>query len=543
MKAIKFITAMASLVFASTGYSEINFTSQADRVLIKEDYLILANEPGLITCPNVNCDIPVDLKAFRKEEDKYIPVSSINSSIMNSSNHTLYQYNDKIINSYSTRRQLAQGGTFKTHLKSFDFSSPENPSLLANLEFGGSLLASNLNNNRLVNLSRDTIENNNSNSFGECSSLRYLSGSKRNNSDSFLLRIIDTPLENIKESRQNCLILEGNGIKNSAIKSTKNSIYITFLDDHLKRYVIRYKNENGSFIFDNKIALDDDVFSKHLGNYIQESEDTLMILGNYKFYKNTQAGIKVFDLVDNEIIISSETNISLTTSEDLQSSITSSSEAINNYWPIAVLSNEAKNENQLYNVDITNPSTPYAASSISIPGNIERIIPMPNNLLSVYTRQLKFLPVTSLSIIDISNTQKSHLVYSELLTEDFTHQPLAIVDKLTQNSLFKNQHSGKLVIPLEKTLDSPFSMDTSLAGSNSERDVPSKRQIDLISVDFFKHDHCIATNKSCWIAEKLQTDTIILPYEGDEPSRARLFINNKGYYYVLGKKIQFFPYQ
>ena len=534
---------MASLVFASTSYSEIDFTSQADRVLIKEDYLILANEPGLITCPNTNCDIPVDLKAFRKEEDKYIPVSSINSSIMNSSNHTLYQYNDKIINSYSTRRQLAQGAAFKTHLKSFDFSSPENPSLLANLEFGGSLLASNLNNDRLVNLSIDTIENNNSNSLGECSSLRYLLDSKRNNSDSFLLRIIDTPLKKIKESRQNCLILEGNGIKNSAIKSTKNSIYITFLDDYLKRHVIRYKNENGNLIFDNKIALEDDVFSKNLGDYIQESENTLMILGDYKFYKNTQAGIKIFDLVDNEIIISSEINMPLTTNENLKSSITSSSEVINNHWPIAVLSNETENENQLYNVDITSPSAPYVASSISIPGNIERIIPMPNNLLSVYASQLKFVPATSLSIIDVSNTKKSHLVYSESLTEGFTHQPLAIVDEPTQSSFFKDQHSGRLVTPLENTLDSPFSMDTSLAGSDSERDVPSKRQIDIITIDLLKYDHCIPTNKSCWIAEKLQTDTIILPYESDEPSRARTFINNKGYYYVLGKEIQFFPYQ
>lgn len=548
MKPKKLTTLIASLTFTLSSYSKVDPQKHfpEDRVIIKGEYLILADEPGLINCPNLNCDIPVDLKTFRKEESKYIPISSITSSKLNSNSHTLYQHKDKIIDSYSTRNQTGPKSIIlKTHLKSFDYSNPENPISLTSQSFGGELIASDLNDNMLTNLSTEIINSTSplSTVFEECDNFHSMSKANVDNSEFLLLRLINTPLENINKSLQSCLIIDTTGIKNSNIKSKKDSIYITFSDNNLQRHIIRYKYEQGNYSFDNSITLDEDRYSKNLGNYIQESSDILMIAGDYKFEENTQAGIKIFNIKNNAIVLNSEKNISLTPYTHTRSSLKTLSKVIDNHWYIAVNSNTSSSTNNLFNVDISTPTTPEVSSIISIPGDIERITPIFNNLLSIYTRQFVFPPTTSLSIVDTSNALRSHLVYSELLTQGFSHQPLAIENVLTQSSYFKNQYSGKLITPLENTQDSPLSIETSLAGSNSGKDVPSKRKVDLIAIDLFKYDNCISLSKSCWIAEKFQTNTLILPYEGDEPSRARSFIDKTGYYYVLGDDIQFFPYQ
>lgn len=547
MKLINYIAALLSIFLANTSYSGIEkfIENQSDRVIIKDNFLILADEPGLINCPNTNCDIPVNIKSFRKEEGKYIPISTINSSKINSGNHTLYQYNDKIIDSFSTRNQSGQkDAIFKTHLRSFDFTNPENPILLASLNFRGDILASTRNGNRLTNLSSDIVRSNDLSSvvLEECGSLTNLLGRKIAKSEFLMLRIIDTPLKNINESQQHCLIIDKIGIKNSSIKSTKNSIYITYSNNRNQRHIIRYKYEQDTYSFDNNIIINENRFSKNWENYIQESEGILMIAGNYKFETNIQAGIKTFSIIENKIVTGSERNISFTPRTHTRSSIETLSESINNRWYIAINSDDFTSGSKLLNVDISVPSAPNASSEISITGNIERIIPIYDDLFSIYARQLKIPPATSLSIIDTSNTVKSHLVYSESLTEGFDHQPLAIENKLTQSAYFKNQYSGKLITPLENTQNSPLIMKTSLVESNSGKDVPSKRKIDLITIDLFKYENCFSLEASCWIAEKSHINTLIVPYEGDEPSRARSLIDKVGYYYVLGDDIQFFPY-
>lgn len=546
MKLIILITVFSSLAFTLTSHSNTLSTqpSQPDRVIMKDGYLILANEPGLIECPNLNCDIPVDLRSFRKEEDKYFPVSSINASSINSASHTLYQYENKIIDSFSTRNQnSAENIVNNTHVKSFDFSDPKNPSPLVSLEFKGVLIASALNANKLTNLSLETIENAvlSSGAFDECDNLHDISNNKKNNTHSLILRIIDTPLENINESHQYCLITSENSINDAAIKSTGDSIYISFSNDNRQRHVIRYKYEQGDYSFDNDIIISEDRFSRNLENYIQERQGVLMIAGDYEFEGSTQAGVKIFDISGNKIIMNSERNISFTKNTRTKSSITTLSETINNNWYVGISSDGTEN-NKLLNIDVSNPLAARATSSISISGNIDRIISMPNNLLSIYTSQFEFPPTTQLSIIDTSNPLKSHLVYLTSLTEGFESHPLAIVDEPTQSAYFRNQRSGRLITPLKKTLDSSFSMETSVAGSNAGQDTPSKIKIDLISIDLFKHDNCHSLNKSCWIAETFQTDTLILPYEGAESSRARSLIVEGGHYYIIGETIQFFPY-
>lgn len=548
MNSLKSITVIASLAFTLTSYSKVDLPHEypADRVIIKGDYLILANEPGLIVCPNLNCDIPVDLKSFRKEEGKYIPVSSINSSETNSNSHTLYQYKDKIIDSFSTRNQTGpESIILKTHLKSFDFSNPEKPTLLASQVFGGELIASSFDDSMLTNLSTEIIDSISPSSiaFEECDNLHNMSEKNASSSEFIMLRLINISLENTNNPHQSCLVIDKVGMKHSDIKSTKNSIYISFSDNNLQRHVIRYKHEQSGYSFDNNITINEDRYSKNLDDYIQESADVLMIAGDYDFEESTQAGVKIFNIMNNEIILSSEKNMSLTPQQHTSSSITTLSNSINNHWYIAINSDDSPSASKLLNVDISIPTALNVSSVVSIAGNIERITSIFDNLLSIYTRQLEFPPATSLSIVDTSNTLQSHLIYSESLTQGFTHQPLAIENELTQSAYFKNQYSGKLIVPLENTQDSPFIMDTSLTGSNSGKDVPSKRTIDLIAIDLFKYDKCISLNKSCWIAEIFQTNTLIRPYEGDEPHRARSLIDKAGYYYVLGDDIQFFPYQ
>lgn len=506
-----------------------------DRMIEYQDYIFLADEPGNVACPNVNCDIPVDLHVMKQKYESYDLITKKTVSKNNTSQHSLYQYDSTLIDVYSSRLQNpGEEAYFISHAKAFDITKADEPIFKYDVEIKGDVTDSQAINNKLVMLSNLSSAVND-----EC--LTINSGQEvLNDKSRFYINLSILSMDDPSSIKTYCMDPNVEYTDNPAeLKLFSNSVYVTYTSSK-NRYVIRYTIKNDELAYHSTFIIPDPIYAKNLSNYIYEKDNVLIILGNYKFERNYQAGMKLIFL--DSLGLSGQflsKNITFSPSDrSIKTTIQNVSNNNDDAWYIA-FEKEGSVNSQFISVNTQNAYQPLLSSdTFSMDGYIERIIPEDNDLISVYFSQFIFDSglYRGVAFLDVSNSFNFHLIQKIYLTEGFTHEALPIQDLRTHASHF-DENSGKVVIPSQWVYESNTPNDE---GGN--KDTPLKLRLELNSFDFYKNENCFSLAESCWTSKRIHKEFLYVPYEGDELVRARSFIEPNGYHYILGSDVQYFQF-
>lgn len=160
-------------------------------------------------------------------------------------------------------------------------------------------------------------------------------------------------------------------------------------------------------------------------------------------------------------------------------------------------------------------------------------MPLNDHLLAAFTEDIVFGPdigyQSRLSVLDTENPFVIRPVLDQLLASDFLQQALPTSDSRTLSKLVRNHHNIRWMLPVQTTIYAPGG------------DLPVGLSLELLTFEAQREDACLPWLRTCWNTDHLFPQTLELPYEGDEPLRARALLNDDGYHYVLGD--DFLPFR
>ncbi|MGR6870893.1 hypothetical protein ACU6U9_00980 [Pseudomonas sp. HK3] len=528
-----------------------------DRIIEYNGYIVLADEPGLAACSDINCNIPVDLHILKKEGEAYELLSKHDLTNINSSEHSLYQYKNVIMDVFTNRIQYSnQSAFFVTHAKLIDVTKIENPTLIDDVKLTGSLIDSQQLNHNLFMLTSSVT------SITKKNCLIVNEDVSLNNKimpdlSSLVFNISNVSMKNGAVNSNHCIQSNISGMQNAGLSVFKDSVYLTY-SSFSKRYVHRYRVANDKLVYDRKFILNDSFYTDSIGDYLYEKNGVLIAVGLFEFGDVIQAGLKIYNLNRSEASVDTFEKIDVFskslsfTPENKQDNtyIMSVSSNLDDVWHIAIGYEEQNHvdnmsDGRLFSIGTQSAKKPALSNGVIVKGYVEKIIPSAQNIVSIYSSQFEIsqgsLPTTALTLFDMTALFNPKLIMFTYLTEGFSHQPLAISDIRTHQLVFNTDSSGRMIFPLQSTFGSPFpsTLDESVDRS---RDVPTDIGLELLVFDITKKANCVVDLKSCWGAQKIHTEFLYLPYEGDEPIRARSLLDASGFHYILGKQTQYFEY-
>lgn len=512
----------------------------SNRVVYADDYAYVAEEPGYVDCPDLECNIPVNLVVHKVQRGDFIEKSRTLISSQASGSHTLLKSDNRLSALYSNRIQpsIYHDATFITHLKSFDISQPESPTEFQDIELPGQLSGYDLHEDRLSLLTLTSLPENTFNH--RC---RELAG-ESDSSNRLELNVLTKRLGSEKHLRQ-CVILPASHLKAISLVTDQQSIIISYQDSNVLSAVQLSINDS-TLEFVRQFPLGSAHVYNNEENQSTLSNGFLLTAGNFKFDSAINAGIKVFDILSD---LSTKRPPSwllpLTSSNDEEPhAIHSMSSATDDRWFLTSSAIQGKDANaqvsSLYTINLTQPGKPYVATRSSLEGKSEVIIDHQNNLLSVYSMLTKntigLSAVSKLTLFNSNTEDELRPILEDYISEGFEQQPLVYSDRKTQTMSFNSLDEGKFLIAVNTT-QAPFfdKLETSLGlngqATLQQRDIPTSQTVGIHSYELSQKPGC---SSWCWHAQKKRTDELVLPYEGDEPNRARFINRNDRFYYVLG---------
>ncbi|ASP37972.1 hypothetical protein CHH28_04435 [Bacterioplanes sanyensis] len=501
-----------------------------DRAVRIGDWLYLADEPGLADCPDLACNIPVDLAIQKRQGAHFQEVNRIQLTQVNSGDHNLYLSNQQLVSVYSNRLQnVGEKAIFTTRMTAFSLADPLHPRPIASAKVPGELFASQQVGDHIVTASAEVVARRNGDGNDANAEADECTWFHRDETLPFRLKIhlLSLNTKSLAPADPQCLILDVKGISTLDLGAGNNSLHL-LLSDGERHRIYRYRWQQQQLSLHGYAQLPSPFAFQNPTHMIAEQFGHLLVAGQYPSDSGNTGAVGVFALHSS----SQPYPLSKTLPIGNAGSIIDSASKVttDKRWYLASSSNDGA---QLHALSVLLPGLPLELTSTALDSSAQTIIAHPQQLLSVYRSALpmdgQFEPQQWLTLIDNSNALRLWTVDQQLLGTGFSQQALATADTRRQTLHFTSRRSAKLLNAIEAPI---------LPMSDQSSETPIGRALDLKTSLLERQPGCLSVQRSCWSVRKGVEHNFELPYFGAEPIRAVAMPADDQFHYVLGKDSQ-----
>lgn len=525
-------------IHSQTIYASENY--QGNRVITEGNQLYMIDEPGIIGCPDLACHIPIYLLVKEKQGNQYQTLSKTEISDLASSDRSIIKSENQLTAFYTNRLDKSN---FITHIKQFDVTNPTNPSTINDFSFPGEMIAHWQKDDQLLTLTQRLAIWDNSHSNltppDQCIDLTsealFSDNDEQDNSITLTLTRKHLDLPN-QSPEQVCIDINMPFINEIDLTVSGQGAYI-LVNSGNDTQILRFHNKsNQALEYDQRILLETELVFDQGKFHLWEQGSQLLMASNHQDYDRymRQAQIEQYDLHrqtwHSPLLLGNTEN---------SSDITALTKPAEGSWFIAIQNENSNSEIIRVSTRLTPFSKrPYITARYTVEGIIQALIREEQDLLSAYLFAPDFTATTTYELLDIENPKQIFRIVELPLTEGFSQMPLVFSDRQTHYFGSMSPGQANIVIPTQNVITpSPFPLGLPLSGAdNANRDVPTSQIVEIRPVKLQRDLFCYSWFDTCWHSTVIDNYWLELPYEGDDPSRARVIGSENHFYYVLGNQ-------
>ncbi len=522
-----------------------SISARANRVVKQGEYLFVIDEPGVgtVTCPALPCKISIRLNIFKMEEGQYTLLSEALITDEESASYGLFINEDKLSIAYQvTIRRGTEQIYYLTKVKVFDISNKSTPTLISEHEQPGSLRGSMIINQQLTILSAQVLRQNHDggdedgdsdgdavNTHASIFNKTLLSNNCIQQPDvpgkvyrfAFYLNTIN--INSLEQEDLNCIAANFDNLNSISLHSSEKASYInvgdndsntiySFLRDQDRLNFISASNLNGQFVLKNSdrhMQATDDKLRLILTT---PSNDTL--LQTYQL-SEVDSGLNLI----NELVLNKQDTDSNAYSSHVKDILFEAK------WITLAIANTA-NTTHVIRVNTQFTSSPWLHSVTEIKGMLQKLVTISPQLLGAFVITIDFNtgfePTHVFTLLETPWLSDIKVADNKILGTGFLTTAIPVNDSQSFSSFNLNWHQSRITIPVSTVVYSPTS------------EIPVSIELDVVALDIVRNKECLPWISSCWSLKSNSSLLLDLPYEGDDPGRARTIMDNDGFHYILG---------
>lgn len=535
-----------SSVTKNTEATNIYFTKsinkRANRVVKQGEYLFVIDEPGVgtVTCPALPCKTSVRLNVFKMEEGQYTLLSEALITDEESASYGLFIAKDKLSIAYQiTIRRGTEQVYYLTKVKVFDISNKSIPTLISEHEQPGSLRGSMIINQQLTILSAQVLRQ--PHDGGDDSDDKKVNAQTSKFDNTLLshncIQQPDVPgkvyrfafylntinINSLEQGDLNCIAANFDNLNSIALHSSEKASYInvadndsntiySFLRDQDRLNFISTNNLNGQFIL------------KKSDRHMQATDDKLRLIlttpSNDTLLQTYQLSESDSDLnLINELVLNKQDTDSNAYSSHVTDILFEAK------WVTLGISN-TDNTTHVIRVNTQFTNSPWLHSVTEIQGMLQKLVAISPQLLGAFVITIDFNtgfePTHVFTLLETPWLSDIKISDNKILGTGFDTTPIPARDNQSFSSFNLNWHQSRVTIPVSTVVYAP------------PYEVPVSVELDVVALDIVRNKECLPWISSCWSLKSNSSLLLDLPYEGDDPFRARTIMSDDGFHYILG---------